>query len=222
MRYVRFGLFFSIAIIVVAFFHYSLPQHDIVRITGTYNRVTAVGKNQIFYARPDASTSEASTTRDIRFIEAVRENNNVIVYRNEDTGWIWPPYFKWDSSNVQAEASNLKSDKASPVWVSITHYGWRMSWLSIYPNAVSITEVAGPSATIIPWFNIVFFIFFAGLITYLYRAWIRFRKNTLEPILADLHDQLDQIKANGQASHNKIYVRWVAFKAIINGIFRNP
>ena len=109
-----------IAALIAAFLHYTLPQHDIVRITGSYNRVTTVGSNKIFYANSDAGTADSTTTRDIRFIEAVRDNGNVIVYRNEDTGWIWPPYFKWDSSNVQAEASNLKSDKEAPIWVSIT------------------------------------------------------------------------------------------------------
>lgn len=147
MRKVKYAVCFMISALIAAFLHYTLPQHDIVRITGSYNRVTTVGSNKIFYANSDAGTAESTTTRDIRFIEAVRDNGNVIVYRNEDTGWIWPPYFKWDSSNVQAEASNLKSDKDAPIWVSITHYGWRMSWISIYPNAVSISAAAGPGGT---------------------------------------------------------------------------
>ena len=39
----------------------------------------------------------------------VIDGGKVIVYRNEATGWVWPPYFKYDSSNLQAEATNLKS-----------------------------------------------------------------------------------------------------------------
>ena len=125
------------ALLALGFLHYTLPQHDIVKITGTYNRLTTIGsENAWAYASPDTGTAESGTTRDIRFIEAAYPDGDVMVYRNEDTGWIWPPYFKYDSSNLQAEAGNLKSDAASPKWVMVTHYGWRLPILSIYPNAV--------------------------------------------------------------------------------------
>ena len=101
----------------------------------------------MFYSIEDTGTGVETTTdsRDIRFIDAVfPDGSTVMVYRNEDTGWFWPPYFKWDSSTLQAEATNLKSDKANPKWVAVTHYGWRMPIFSIFPNAVAITPVEGP------------------------------------------------------------------------------
>ena len=105
------------ALLALGFLHYTLPQHDVVKITGTYNRLTTIGsENAWAYASPDTGTAESGTTRDIRFIEAAYPDGDVMVYRNEDTGWIWPPYFKYDSSNLQAEAGNLKSDAASPKW----------------------------------------------------------------------------------------------------------
>ena len=115
---IKWGIRILLVPIVGLFLHYTLPQHDIVRITGTYNRLTTVGENSIFYATPDAGTGESAVTRDIRFIEAVRPNGRVIVYRNEDTGWVWPPYFKYDSSNLQAEATNFVSPKEKPEWVA--------------------------------------------------------------------------------------------------------
>jgi hypothetical protein len=220
MRKVKYAVCFMISALIAAFLHYTLPQHDIVRITGSYNRVTTVGSNKIFYANSDAGTAESTTTRDIRFIEAVRDNGNVIVYRNEDTGWIWPPYFKWDSSNVQAEASNLKSDKDAPIWVSITHYGWRMSWISIYPNAVSISAVAGPDVNITPWFNTIFFVFLAGLAIYIWRAWVRFRDNTLESALDELHGEIYRVGASGQATRQLLYLRWLAFKSTVRNALK--
>ena len=121
-----------------SFFHYTLPQHDIVRIVGTENRRIDFGENSFFWASPDVGTS-AGTNRDVRFINAEFPNGKIIVYRNEDTGWGWPPYFKLDSSNLQAEAQALISnDKANPTWVSITHYGWRNEFFTIYPNAITI------------------------------------------------------------------------------------
>ena len=99
--YIKWGFRLTIFAIVAAFLHYTLPQRDIVRLTGTYNRLTEVGANAIFYASPDSGTTTATVDRrDIRFIEAVLPDGKVMVYRNEDTGWIWPPYFKYDSSNL--------------------------------------------------------------------------------------------------------------------------
>ena len=46
-----------------------------------------------------------------------------MVYRNEDTGWGWPPYFKFDTKNLQTEAADLISSKEEPQWVILTHYG---------------------------------------------------------------------------------------------------
>jgi hypothetical protein len=170
-RYIKWGFRITLLLIVAGFLHYTLPQHDIVRITNTYNRLTTVGENWLFYATPDTGTGESGTTRDIRFIEAVFPDETVIVYRNEDTGWIWPPYFKYDSSNLQAEATNVKSTKEAPQWVSVTHYGWRFPFISIYPNAVNVRPVAGPDVSIVPWVNIVILTLLAFGVFMLRRMW---------------------------------------------------
>ncbi len=67
-----------------------------------------------------------------------------MVYRNEDTGWGWPPYFKFDTTNLQAEAADLRSTAAAPQWAIMTHYGWRNEFLSIFPNAIGIRAVDDP------------------------------------------------------------------------------
>lgn len=185
------------ALIVAAFLNYELPQHDIVRITNTYNRVTTVGSNAIFYGSPDAATGESTASRDIRFIEAVYPNGKVMVYRNEDTGWVWPPYFKYDSSTLQAEATNLKSDETNPKWVSVTHYGWRIPFISIYPNAVSMKQVASADVTIIPWVNIIILSFLAFCVFMLRRMWMQFRERMIDPAVAEMGETWDQV--GGQA-----------------------
>jgi hypothetical protein len=87
-RNLRWSIWGVIALFVGLFLDYTLPQHDIVRITDTYNRLTTVGwENSIFYSSPDTGTAESTTTRDIRFINGVFPDESVIVYRNEDTGW---------------------------------------------------------------------------------------------------------------------------------------
>ena len=193
--YVKWTIRIVVILFVAAFLHYELPGHDIVRITNTYNRVTTVGtENSWAYASPDTGTAESTTTRDIRFIEAVFPNNSVIVYRNEDTGWVWPPYFKYDSSNLQAVAGNLKSTEAAPKWVSVTHYGWRFPFLSIYPNAVSIKEVAGPDATIIPYINIVILLVLAFLIFMARRMWLQFWERMVDPAVAGVEEAGDRAR----------------------------
>lgn len=155
MVYVKWTLVSLIAAIVGAFLHYTLPQHDIVRITYTEVRRVDVGANALFWASSAPGNAEGGQNRDIRFIEAFRPDGRPMIYRNEDTGWGWPPYLKMNTSNVQAEANDLISSKEAPQWVVVRHYGWRAEFMSIYPNAVSLRPVAGPDVRIVPWFNII-------------------------------------------------------------------
>lgn len=199
--YIKWGLRILLLLLVAGFLHYTLPQHDIVRITNTYNRLTTVSsENAWAYASPDTGTAESAVTRDIRFIEAAFSDGSVIVYRNEDTGWIWPPYFKYDSSNLQAEAGNLKSSEATPKWVSVTHYGWRFPFLSIYPNAVSMKEVAGPDVRIIPYVNIIVLLALAFGAFMLRRMWLQFWERMVEPAVAEVGETWDGVEAQAGAA----------------------
>lgn len=196
-RNLKWTLWAVVILVVGAFLHYELPRHDVVRITNTYNRLTTIGSNAIFYSSGDSGSGEASDTRDIRFIEAVRPNGKVIVYRNEDTGWVWPPYFKYNSANVQAEATNYKSDEANPKWVMITRYGWRVPFISIYPNVVGVSAVSGPDAKVFPWVNVIILGFLAFCLFWVRRMWLQFRERTLDPAVAEVGDNWEQ--AAGQA-----------------------
>ena len=118
-----------------------------------------------------------------------------MVYRNEDTGWIWPPYFKYDSSNLQAEAGNLKSDTASPKWVMVTHYGWRLPILSIYPNAVSVREAASADERVIPYVSIVVIAFLLFAIFMIRRIWTQFWERSVEPVAAEMGETWDGVEA---------------------------
>lgn len=219
-RYFKWGFRIVLILAVGGMLHYTLPQRDIVRITGTYNRLTTVGENSFFYATPDAGTGESTVTRDIRFIEAVRPNGRVIVYRNEDTGWVWPPYFKYDSSNLQAEASNLKSPADAPVWVAVTHYGWRISWMSIYPNAVRLRVVDGPDTSLFPWVNIVILTALAFLLFMVRRMWLQFRERMIDPALEDMSDALARADERADAARANARTSWGRFKAWLGGLFR--
>ena len=169
----------------------------------------------MFYAQPD-SGSAAQPTRDLRLINTQkqdtwllgfvsRDSDSVMVYRNEDTGWIWPPYFKFDSADLQAEAANLaRGDE----WAVVTHYGWRVRWASIYPNAVGVRTVSGPDVSIVPWFNIFFIIFLMGAVVFVRAAWRQFRERSVDPLLDAAGDQYDEVQAN-VAERKGRFSRWL-------------
>jgi hypothetical protein len=190
---IKWGIRMLLVLIVGLFLHYTLPQRDIVRIVDTGNRITQIGANWMFYSIEDTGTgAETNTTRDIRFIDAVYPNgDSVMVYRNEDTGWFWPPYFKWDSSTLQAEATNLRSTADAPVWVAVTHYGWRIPLLSAFPNAVSIARVEGPDVRLIPWVNLLLLGLIAFLIVMIRKMWLQFRERMVDPALEDVGETFD-------------------------------
>ena len=176
--------------LVGGFLHYTLPQHDVVRITDTYEKRVDFGSNRWFWAAADAGAAADSVNRDVFFIQAFQPDDHPMIYRNEDTGWGWPPYFKFDTANLQAEASDLNSKKGADTaqWAMVTHYGWRNEFLSIYPNAVSVRAVSGPDVTVTPWFNIVILIVLAGLFWAVWVRWVRFRTRRVDPVTERIGD----------------------------------
>ncbi|MGR3291054.1 MAG: DUF1523 family protein [Paracoccaceae bacterium] len=194
MRYAKWTFWTLLVLFVFSFFHYTLVQHDIVRITNTEIRRIDFGENSIFWASPDVGSDGTTANRDVRFIEAFYENGKPMVFRNEDTGFGWPPYFKLDSSNLQAEARDLVSTKDAPHWVSVSHYGWRNEFLSIYPNAVGVKPVEGPHVRIIPWVNVVILLTLVIVIFMLRRMWLQFRERSIDPVLEDVSDASEAVQ----------------------------
>ena len=209
MRRIRIIFRICLFLIVGSFFHYVLPQHDMVQITQTDVRRTDFGNfNKWFYAQADSGAAVLEN-RDVLYISADRRKTflfglirrdamGVMVYRNEDTGWICPPYFKFDSSNLQAEAASQarRSESAEGGnWSIVTHYGWRIPFLSIFPNAVAIEPATGPDQRIIPWFNIFFFIFAIVGFFFVRAMWLQLRERSVDPLLDSAEHRFDEVQA---------------------------
>ncbi|MDQ2066888.1 DUF1523 family protein [Xinfangfangia sp. CPCC 101601] len=194
MRYVKWTLWLLVFLLVGGFLHYTLPQHDIVRIVGTENRRVDVGENSIFWSRAEVGMVN-STSRDVYFINARYPDGKTMEFRNEDTGWGWPPYFKVDSAGLMTKAKDMVSTAQAPVWVSITHYGWRNKLFTIFPNAVGVKQVEGPDVTIIPWFNIFFFVMLGFILLLIRRMWLQFRERTIDPAFDRAGDAWDRVDA---------------------------
>lgn len=191
MRYARWTIWAVFWLIVAGFLHYTLPQKDVVRIVNTYEENTNVsGWTRIFWSTPD-DQSVTETTRFVQFIQAVRPNGDVEVYRNEDTGWSWPPYFKFDTANLYAEANDLVSNSGTPKWVVMSHYGWRNEVLSIFPNAIGVRAVDSPDVTLIPWFNIGLLLVLFAIFWAVRVRWMRFRARRIDPVLEDVGEAFD-------------------------------
>jgi len=209
MRYVKWTFWSVLVIFVAGFLHYTLPQRDIMRITDTEVRRVDFGANSIFWAQPDLGTDGTVANRDVRFIEAFYPNGKPMVFRNEDTGWGWPPYFKLDSSNLQAEARDLVSTKENPQWVAITHYGWRNEFFTIFPNAVGVMPVAGPDVRLIPWLNIIILLSLAAVLFMLRRMWLQFRERSIDPMLEDVSEASDAARDRAKGGMGRLRA-WLA------------
>lgn len=203
MRYVKWTLILTVALLVGAVLHYTLPQHDVVRIVGTDTRRIDFGENSWFWASPDVGTG-TTTNRDVKFIEAVRPNGRVMVYRNEDTGWGWPPYFKLNSFNVQAEASNLISTESAPRWVAIKHYGWRNEFFTIFPNAVSVRPVDGPDVTFFPWLNLVIISTLILMVGMVWKMMMQFRERVIDPAADRVASTIDGIDSRRRSLRQRV------------------
>lgn len=191
MAIIKWVFWITIWVLVAALFHYTLPQTDIVRITDTYEKRVDPGENSIFWAQADVGTDGTLANRDVFFIQTRRAKGDVMVYRNEDTGWGWPPYFKFDTSNLQAEAADAKSTGAASSWYAVKHYGWRNEFLTVFPNAISLRKVEGPDASKgIPWLNIFILVVFFALVYGIWVRWRRFRRARIDPTLEALEDDL--------------------------------
>lgn len=191
MRYVSWAFVVLFWGTIAMFLHYTLPQYDVVRIVNTYEERQELNDwTRIFWSTPDEQSANI-TNRDVQFIQAVRPNGRAIVYRNEDTGWRWPPYFKFDTANLYTEAADRVSTKDDPEWVIIRHYGWRNEFFSSFPNAVSLRPAEGSDDKPINFFNIIFLTVFAAIVYGLWVRWRKFRQARIDPVLEDIGDSID-------------------------------
>ncbi|MEL6520271.1 MAG: DUF1523 family protein [Pseudomonadota bacterium] len=201
--YIRWSLWAAFWLIVALVLHYNLPQVDKVQITETNPpvQVDLTGWRGFFYG-------SGNVDRDIPLIYAVKSNGRTMVYRNEDTGFGWPPYFKWDSSTLQGDAA--QSGRTND-WYALRHYGWRSEFLSLYPNAISLRPVDGPDARIIPWFNIIFLTVFGAFIWAVTSRVRRFRRDRIDPALAEVGEAMERVGERADYAGNKVG-RWFGSK----------
>lgn len=154
---IKIGIGAVFFVVLFLFFHFNLPRTAVVQISGT--DIKRMDKAVDVKDKEDGAEKQvqtATSTSDVRFINSVSRKGKPMVFKNEDTGWGWPPYFKFTSADVTAEAQAFANDQGKP-WVLVKYYGWRFTMFSKFPNVLDLKKV-DKDYTHIPVFNIMFFI----------------------------------------------------------------
>lgn len=146
-----------------AFIDYALPTFTLVRVDeiGT-RRFDADGNYQ-----PKAGESKGPT-RDVEMIYTTlayfetdpatgkevpkvygHDEKYKLVYINEDTGFGFPFYLKFDTANLQGSAADQRGQFAY-----MKSFAWRNELFSWFPNALKVIKWE-PGMTVINWLRIV-------------------------------------------------------------------
>ena len=157
----------ALALLYVLFWVYTLPSAAKVRVTGT-----EVARRDV--ERPDGTTR----AQDVNYITAEDLGGKARIFRNVDTGWGWPPYFKFDSGNLLAQANNLAAADPPPL-VLVRYYGFRIPLFSMVPNAISMRTLE-PDEDPLPLFNLAFGVAHAALVVWLMLRIRRWRRASPE------------------------------------------
>lgn len=186
MRIVKWLAGLLLLVGVGLFLHYVLPKHAIVYVTGVENRIVSPEEYTGIRAFGRASTTnpQGQNVADVFFLNTTDRDGDSFVFRNEDTGFGFPLYFKFNAADVQADAQRAVSTSASPRWVAVRYYGWRINFISMFPNALSIREAAGPDERIVPWFNIVVLTLLAAVVWAIWSRVRRWRMRRADPVAA--------------------------------------
>lgn len=148
---------------------YVLPRHRVVHVDGTEvrrgegTRVTNAGSPPSLVPGNDVYYLHTSNP----------ERTDIYVFRNEDTGFGLPPYFKMDAAELQGRAQLLARKEGQLALV--TYYGWRIPVLKLFPNAVDI-EAWDRAEEPWPVFNITVLTLLAILTGGLYLKQSRWRR----------------------------------------------
>lgn len=174
MRVVKWVFGLLVLLLVGAFLHYVLPKQEVATVTSAYNRFVEPG--EIRGLRSLSASDAAAQGRpgvDVFFINARSRDGDLLEFRNEDTGFGFPPYFKFDSATLHNQAQEAVSTAETPKWMVIRYYGWRLPFVSMFPNAVSMRPAESRDMTLIPWFNIVLLTL---LVAAAWAVWARLRR----------------------------------------------
>ena len=107
--------------------------------------VIVIGVLWLFWGADSWDVQISGVTGDGRNIQyrietVYTDTADTLIFRNEDAGFI-PPYFKFNSADLQALASRITQDCPQEP-VTMHGYGMRITFLDMFPNVISIDAPA--------------------------------------------------------------------------------
>ncbi|WP_314185821.1 DUF1523 family protein [Aggregatibacter kilianii] len=149
LKYFFISVLFVFHLFLAAVVNYSMPSYDVTKVTGV--EVKRVDKDG-----PITKSNPADgPTRDVYFINTQHPDGKVMVYRNEDTRWGFPFYFKFGSANLQAQVQAFGNEEKT---VQIKYYGWRLTMFDEFRNALSVKEITEADSPSHPIFSYILYL----------------------------------------------------------------
>lgn len=157
-RWTTIFLMSTAVLSVGLFINFNFPSYHKTIITGM--EVKRMDKDGVITKQNPAD----GPVRDVYFLFTKDvDSGKIRVYRNEDTRFDFPWYFKFDSANQQGVAQQY-INSAEPA--EIKYYGWRLTYFEEYPNIISIDSGDNNSLPIVSYFlySILFVLWLTGLL----------------------------------------------------------
>ncbi|GAA7412081.1 DUF1523 family protein [Helicobacter pylori] len=124
---------------------YCMPHYSAAVISGV--EVKRMNENENTPNNKEVKT----LARDVYFVQTYdpKDKKSVTVYRNEDTRFSFPFYFKFNSADISALAQSLVNQQ-----VEVQYYGWRINLFNMFPNVIflkPLKENAEMSKPVFSW-----------------------------------------------------------------------
>ncbi|QIW15329.1 hypothetical protein A4G20_02760 [Pasteurellaceae bacterium RH1A] len=143
----------SLHIVLVGVVNYSFPSYDVTNITS--GDVRRVDKDGVI----SASNPADGEIRDVYYLfTSNNATEKAIQYRNDNTGWGYPFYFKFNSGEIQARAMAFAEKKQT---VQIKYYGWNAPMFNEERKLVSVQAFNEGDSKSLPIVSYILYAFFA-------------------------------------------------------------
>ncbi|MCQ2906631.1 DUF1523 family protein [Helicobacter pylori] len=148
IKFVRNVVLFILTAIFLALMllvSYCMPHYSVAVISGV--EVKRMNENENTPNNKEVKT----LARDVYFVQTYdpKDQKSVTVYRNEDTRFSFPFYFKFNSADISALAQSLVNQQ-----VEVQYYGWRINLFNMFPNVIflkPLKEGAEMSKPVFSW-----------------------------------------------------------------------
>ncbi|GAA8691207.1 DUF1523 family protein [Helicobacter pylori] len=148
IKFVRNVVLFILTVIFLALMllvSYCMPHYSAAVISGV--EVKRMNENENTPNNKEVKT----LARDVYFVQTYdpKDQKSVTVYRNEDTCFGFPFYFKFNSADISALAQSLVNQQ-----VEVQYYGWRINLFNMFPNVIflkPLKENAEMSKPVFSW-----------------------------------------------------------------------